>query len=126
MHDCAVDEFFDRDDTPWSERRAIAQLIHLGFLAMWLFVGLVSAYDAWLVVRYWDTIAQFERNPICAYFINLGEGNSELFLRVKTGGTLTVLSVLAGLYRNNRRLALPVAGAVSAFQLGLLIYLNLH
>jgi hypothetical protein len=126
MHDLAVDEFFDREKSPWPEAREIAQLIHIGFFVMWLFVGLVSAYDAWLVVKYWDSITQLERNPICTYFIDLGNGKSELFLRVKTGGTLTVLSVLAGLYRNNRRLALPVAGAVSAFQFGLLVYLNLR
>lgn len=96
----------------------------VGFLLMWLFVGLVSAYDAWLVVRYWDSILQLEKNPICVYFIRLGNGRSDIFLRVKTSGTLTVLSVLAGLYRNDRRVGWTVTGALSGFQLGLLAYLT--
>jgi hypothetical protein len=98
--------------------------VSIGFFAMWFFVGLVSAYDAWLVIRYWESITQLERNPFCQYFIALGEGDWSIFLRVKTSGTLTVLSVLAGLYRSNRRLALPVAAAVSLFQFGLLLYLT--
>lgn len=96
----------------------------IGFLLMWLFVGLVSAYDAWLVVKYWDSILELEKNPVCAYFIRIGDGQSDIFLRVKTSGTLTVLSILAGLYRNHRRVAWAVTGAVSCFQLGLLAYLT--
>jgi hypothetical protein len=96
----------------------------IGFFAMWFFVGLVSAYDAWLVVRYWESITELEQNPFCQYFIALGQGDWSIFLRVKTSGTLAVLSVLAGLYRSNRRLALPVAAAVCLFQFGLLLYLT--
>ncbi len=91
---------------------------------MWFFVGLVSAYDGWLVVKYWESITQLERNPLCQYFIWLGHGDWSIFLRAKTSGTLAVLSVLAGLYRSNRRLALPVAVAVTVFQLALLLYLT--
>ena len=126
MHDCALSETFDGDKPQGPAWLRLRAAIDLGFFLMWLFVGLVSAYDAWLAVKYWDSIVEMERNPICAYFISLGNGDSGLFLRAKTSGTLTVLSVLAGLYRNNRRLALPVAGAVSGFQLGLLLYLNLR
>ena len=98
--------------------------LKIGFLAMWLFVGLVSAYDAWLAIKYWDYMMEMERNPLCQYLILVGDGDSTLFLRAKTSGTLAVLSVLVALYRNNRRLALPVAGAVSLFQFGLLLYLT--
>ena len=113
---------------PWIAlaRRHLAALrtsATAGFVSMWLFVGLVSSYDGWLVVRYWDSIAQLERNPVCRYLIVLGNGDAMIFVRAKTSGTLAVLSVLAGLYRRNRRLALPVVTAVSAFQLGLLLYL---
>jgi len=95
-----------------------------GFLSMWLFVGLVSAYDAWLAVKYWDSLDQMERNPACQYFIDLAPDDSSIFLRVKTSGTLAVLSVLASLYRNRPRLAMPVTAAVSVFQFGLLLYLT--
>ena len=120
-------------DTPMTVERDWRQVcvsclscrhVSIGFLAMWFFVGLVSVYDTWLVVRYWDSIKQLEKNPFCQYFIALGAGDWSIFLRVKTSGTVAVLGVLAGLYRNNRRLALPVAAAVSLFQLGLLLYLT--
>lgn len=107
------------DNSPWAGQR-----FEFGFLLMWLFVGLVSAYDAWLVVKYWDTILLLERNPVCAYLIRLGNGHSDIFLRAKTSGTLAVLSILAGLYRNNRRMAYAVTAALSGFQLGLLAYLT--
>ncbi|HVX12250.1 MAG TPA: hypothetical protein VHC22_13800 [Pirellulales bacterium] len=126
MQDTAVGEFFDSGRLQGAALRLPNQIIDVGFFSMWLFVGLVSAYDAWLVVKYWDSILEFERNPVCSYFITLGDGNWDLFLRAKTSGTLAVLSVLIGLYRRNRRLALPVAGALSGFQLALLVYLTVH
>ncbi|OYV85572.1 MAG: hypothetical protein B7Z73_13315 [Planctomycetia bacterium 21-64-5] len=98
--------------------------VQRGFLSMWLFVSLVSAYDAWLAVKYWDSLVQMERNPVCQYLIDIAPDDSSIFLRVKTSGTLAVLSVLASLYRNRPRLAMPVTAAVSVFQFGLLLYLT--
>jgi hypothetical protein len=100
--------------------------VPISFFVMWIFVGLVSIYDAWLVVKYWDSILELERNPICHYLIRLGNGDSAIFVRAKLSGTIAVLSVLAALYRNNRRLALPVTCALSCFQLALLVYLNVR
>lgn len=114
-----LNDDWDADDSALAER-----LWQISFLLMWLFVGLVSAYDAWLVVKNWDSILQFEKNPVCAYFIRIGNGHSGIFLRVKTSGTLAVLSILAGLYRSKPRVAWAVTGAVSSFQLGLLAYLT--
>ncbi|HWB12438.1 MAG TPA: hypothetical protein VG826_24650 [Pirellulales bacterium] len=111
-------------ENPWPRATLSWRGAGIGFFAMWVFVGLVSAYDAWLVIKYWESIVQLEQNPFCQYLIAVGEGDWSIFLRAKTGGTVAVLSVLAGLYRSNRRLALPVTAAVSLFQLGLLAYLT--
>lgn len=108
----------------WRRAALSRRGMSIGFLAMWFFVGLVSAYDGWLVVKYWESILDMERNPFCQYLIALDERDSSIFLRFKTSGTVAVLSVLAGLYRSNRRLALPVTVAVTFFQLGLLLYLT--
>jgi hypothetical protein len=111
-------------EQPWRQAARSCRCVSAGFFAMWFFVGLVSAYDAWLVIKYWESIPELEKNPFCQYLIALGAGDSSIFLRAKTGGTVAVLSVLAWLYRNNRRLALPVTAAVSLFQFGLLLYLT--
>jgi hypothetical protein len=89
--------------------------------------GDVSRGPPWQVgFKYWDSILQLERNPFCVYLIELGNGDSDIFLRAKTSGTLTVLSVLAALHRKNRRLAYAVTAAVSVFQLALLVYLTVR
>ncbi len=93
------------------------------FAAVVLFVALVSAYDAYLVVYNWDVIETSEENPVCLYLIQLGQGDVSIFLRAKTGGTLVVLSVLGAIYRRNKRKAHCVAGGLLVFQAGLLAYL---
>lgn len=110
----------------WPGLAAPWRCLQTGFVAMWFFVGMVSAYDGWLVVKYWESIQQLERNPVCKYLIELGNGDSSIFVRAKASGTLAVLSVLASLYRAKPRLAMPVAVAISLFQLGLLFHLTGH
>lgn len=110
----------------WTCVLAPWQCVRIVFLAMWFFVGVVSAYDGWLVVKYWDSIQQLERNPVCQYFIDLGNGDIGIFVRAKTSGTLAVLSLLFSLYRAKPRLAMPVAAAISLFQLALLFHLTGH
>jgi hypothetical protein len=95
----------------------------LPFVAMVIFVGMVSAYDAYLVVSNWDVIETSEQNPACLYLIQLGHGDASIFLRAKSGGTLVVLSVMGAIYRRNKEKAHWVAGGLSAFQGGLLMYL---
>ena len=94
------------------------------FWAMWLMVGAISCYDAWLVQQYQFSIQVLEENPIGRWLIEAGSGDVLLFIRAKLAGTLVVLSVLAALNRYSRRLAQPTAVALAVFQLGLLVYLT--
>ncbi len=94
------------------------------FIAVVLFVGGVSAYDGYLVVRTGPMIQDFEKNPVGLYLINCDDGRPDIFLRVKAAGTLLTLVGLAVLHRHSKRLAGPVEFALVVFQGGLLLFLE--
>jgi hypothetical protein len=94
------------------------------FIAVVLFVGGVSAYDGYLVVRTGPMIRDFEKNPVGLYLINCDDGSPDLFLRVKAAGTVLSLVGLAILHRHSKRLAGPVEFALVAFQAALLFFLE--
>jgi len=89
-----------------------------------LFVGAVSFYDGYLVVRTGDMIEDFEKNPVGLYLIKMDNGDPSVFLRAKAAGTIIALAGLIFLYRCSRRLASPVVCGLLAFQTGLLIFLE--
>lgn len=92
---------------------------------MWFFVGLVSAYDGYLVVETRAVISQCEQNPMCSYLIDIDRGELSLLLRSKALGTAAVLLSLVALRLRDEKLAWPVASGLVAFQFGLLLYLTL-
>jgi len=100
--------------------------------ALWLvafglflaFIGGVSLYDGYLVVRTGDAIRDYEKNPIGLYLINYNNGDPSIFLRVKAAGTILTLTALCLLSRRSRRLASRVAVALVVFQAGLLLFLE--
>jgi hypothetical protein len=89
------------------------------------FVGGVSMYDGYLVVRTGDMILDFEQNPVGRYLIQCNNGDPSIFLRVKAASTMVVLTVLAEMHRYSRRLASPVAFGLAVFQSALLIFLEI-
>src|SRR5580692_4880674 len=93
------------------------------FTCALLFVGAVSFYDGYLVVRTGDMIEDFEKNPVGLYLIKIDNGSPSVFLRVKAAGTILVLAGLSFLRRRSKRLASPIAFGLFAFQTGLLIFL---
>ena len=94
------------------------------FTGTLLFVGAVSFYDGYLVVRTGDMIEEFEKNPVGLYLIKIDNGSPSVFLRVKAAGTILVLTALSFLHRRSERIAGPIALALFAFQTGLLIFLE--
>ncbi len=102
-------------------RVAPASLI---FAAILCFVGGVSLYDGYLVIRTGDEIREYEKNPAGQWLLDCNHGNPTLFLAAKAVGTLIVLASMTALYRRSQRLALPVAYALCLFQSGLLIFLE--
>ena len=95
------------------------------FPACWSFIGMVSAFDTYLIDRFGDVLVTLEENPVGMFLINLNGGNVSVFIRLKLAGTVLVMSVLAGLYFYHRRWSFPVTASVAAFQFGLLFYLVL-
>ena len=95
------------------------------FLGIVTFIGGVSAYDGYLVVRTGPMIRDFEQNPLGVYLLDCDNGDPSLFLRFKAAGTLLSLTGLSVLQSRSRRLAGPVAAGMAAFQFGLLLYLEI-
>jgi hypothetical protein len=95
------------------------------FPALWLFIGLVSAIDTYLTIRFRDLMWQLEKNPMGRFLIALDDGNVTVFIRVKAAGTVVVMSVLAGLYVYRRHWSFPITSSIAAFQFALLIYVVL-
>jgi hypothetical protein len=102
-------------------RFAPVSLIFAGAL---LFVGAVSVYDGYLVIRTGDEIVEYEKNPVGLFLLKCDHGNPTLFLMAKAAGTCVVLGALTALYRRSQRIALPVASAIMLFQAGLLVFLE--
>jgi hypothetical protein len=94
------------------------------FAGMLSFVGSVSVYDGYLVIRTGAEIRTFEKNPVGLCLIEANHGDPSLFLFAKGLGTFAVLGILTVLYRRSHRIAFPVASALLLFQTGLLIFLE--
>jgi hypothetical protein len=109
------------DGTSDSPRISRAALI---FAAVMLFVGAVSVYDGYLVIRTGSDIREFEQNPVGLFLIEHNHNDPTLFLMAKAAGTTVVLAALTVLYRRSPRIAFPVASALMLFQAGLLVFLE--
>jgi hypothetical protein len=95
----------------------------LGFIALLVVVAGVSVHDAALLLINQDVIADYERNPLGSWLIEVNSGSVWLFIVVKLLGTSVVCSFLAVVYELSRRLAFAVATPLTMFQLVLLGYL---
>ena len=107
-------------------RPVMPRLVPMGlvFAVILAFVGAVSLYDGYLVIRTGDEIVEFEKNPVGLFLLQCDHGSPTLFLATKAAGTLIVLATLTMMYRRSQRLALPVACALMLFQSGLLVFLE--
>ena len=88
------------------------------------FVGLVSVYDAWLIVRFADMIWYTEENPVGMALLRVADGGIGLFVASKLAGSALALAVLLWLMSRHREIARPVLNAVTTFQAWLLWYLT--
>lgn len=94
---------------------------HAIFVACWLFIAAVSAYDAYLTALYANSID--EENPIAHMMIQTG--GVPMVIGIKFFGTTVVLAALLGFYQRGRH-AFPILAGVTFFQLMLLCYLVLR
>ncbi len=85
-------------------------------------VAITSIYDAFLVYHFRQSID--EQNPFCAWLISLEPEYVSVFLLSKGLGTLFVVSILIGLFKYWRPVAIPVALFLVLFQAGLMSYVH--
>lgn len=95
------------------------------FHFLWLFIGLVSAFDAYLVLRYEDLIYYLECNPVGRFLLEVDPRRPALFVGTKFLGTIVVLYLLLGIYHSNQRVGRWMAASIAVFQLLLLGWLVL-
>ena len=91
-------------------------------LSCLLVIGVIAAWDAWLVVAN-SAIILNEQNPVCVALLRLEPESKIFFLLGKGVGTACVLSVLSWMLRSGYRYAWAITLSVASFQLGLLTYL---
>jgi len=89
-----------------------------------VFVTLVSIHDAALIVFNHQTINEMERNPAGSWLLKIHGGEVWLFVLAKLAGTALVCAILVTAYQNGKWHAIPIVGALAAFQLVLLCYLT--
>lgn len=94
-----------------------------GFPVMWLFIGFVSAVDAYLTIRFQSGLEFLEQNPVGVLVLSLSDWNPAQFIGLKYMGSTLVLGFLTTLHARNPRRGLTVTAAVAAFQFVLLCYL---
>ena len=95
------------------------------FWIMCLFVGLVSAYDCWLLVQNAPVMLEVEENPVCKALIAFDGGRVDLLLHWKAVGTTLVFLALKLIDLVWSRGALAIASSLAALQALLLGYLTL-
>ena len=95
------------------------------FFVLWQIIGCVSAYDAFLTMKYRNELFEEEQNPLGRLLLFTNDGDPALFIGVKFLGTIMVLGILANLFHSRPQWGLAIAKGVAAFQMILLAYLTL-
>lgn len=113
-----------------SRRRALGDAFAsprhvVAFQCLLLFISAVSAIDSYLTVRFQDTLAFHELNPVGRLLLRIGGWEPSLLIGAKLLGTTLVLGILFALYLRHRQAGFAVAAALAVFQLGLLAFLVL-
>lgn len=92
-------------------------------------IGLVSAFDTYLTIKYAVSLDVYEQNPLGRWLMGLDEGpvcdtqQIAAFITAKFIGTIIVLVSIQGIAFWRVHLATAVACPVALFQLGLVAHL---
>jgi hypothetical protein len=94
------------------------------FCILWLFIGAVSSYDLYLLIKFRDVL--IEQNPIGQWLISVDNNDISLFSGCKMLGTIIALGILTIIFSYNKKLGLIITSVISVFQLILLFYLTIY
>ena len=109
------------------------------FFVLWTFIGLVSAYDGYLTVRYQHLLHVLEQNPIGRWIMELDSNlvhdheygyvvaNRSLarFLGLKFSGTVVGLGLMLAVHRYKASLGLLITSVMAGLQALLALYLSI-
>src|SRR5262245_50748655 len=119
-----IDLSFDRKPIPSPQTTTCSiDCRQLVFAGLWIFIGLVSAFDTYLTVKFQECLAFHEVNPLAMMLLRLDGWDPSLLVGLKFLGSVIALGFLAALHLHNRRLGLMVTSGLASFQLWLLGYL---
>src|SRR5262249_38696571 len=119
-----TDRSFDREQIPPRQKTTCATYCRqLVFPGLWMFIGLVSAFDTYLTVKFQEYLKFHEVNPLAVMLLRLDGWDPALLIGFKFLGSIAALGFLAALHLYNRRLGLMVTSGLASFQLWLLGYL---
>lgn len=93
------------------------------FPGLWMFIGLVSAFDTYLTVKFQECLMFHEVNPLAVMLLRLDGWDPSLLIALKFLGSVVALGFLVALHLYDRRLGLMVTSGLASFQLWLLGYL---
>lgn len=103
--------------------RNLRQLTDAYFACCCTLIGMISFYDALLVLLYAETMNEMEKNPICLALIKLEPVYVTWFLLAKGLGTLIVILSLVVIFNRQRSKSLLMVSSIAIFQLCLLYHL---
>jgi hypothetical protein len=92
--------------------------------SLWMFIGLVAAYDTYLSIKYQEVLRFQELNPMGQWLMDYDGGSVAAFMGCKFVGTLVVLGIIQLLYLHKRQMGLAVATALAGLQGMLAMYLT--
>jgi hypothetical protein len=92
------------------------------FIALFIWVLLVSMIDHYYTIKLEHTILLEERNPVGLYFINLDGGSVALFMTIKMISLWGIGLILYILYKRKRAYAWAGVISLSIAQLLLVYY----
>ena len=119
-----IDSLFDRESYPPPQKSKCSTICRqLVFPGLWMFIGLVSAFDTYLTVKFQDGLVFQEFNPLAVMLLRLDGCDPSLLIGMKFLGSIVALGFLTVLHVYNRRLGLMVTSGLASFQLWLLGYL---
>lgn len=97
---------------------------HILFCFQWLTIGLISAYDLYLALKYRNFMYEGELNPVSREIMALDNWDLSVFAGFKMAGTILALGILALAYNLKIKIAQPVIWALFIFQIILLFILH--
>ncbi|MFN9372225.1 MAG: hypothetical protein ACK6D3_10125 [Planctomycetaceae bacterium] len=95
------------------------------FALLWVLIGLVSAYDTYLTVRFQESLDVMECNPIALWLLAYDEWSAATLVGLKFLGSMVVLGALCLCFWVRPRWGLTITVSIAVLQGALLAFLTL-